>query len=92
MKLGADDYIVKPFQIGELTARVEALLKRYGKINKKLFFADVEIDMVSRTVKRSGDDKIGIDYDFWTQRKGFTKSTGRQLGNSFYMRINMQVC
>lgn len=73
MKLGADDYIVKPFQIGELTARVEALLKRYGKINKKLFFADVEIDMVSRTVKRSGDDKIGIDYDFLDSEERFYK-------------------
>lgn len=54
LKLGADDYIVKPFQIGELLARVEALLRRCGKKNKILSFADVEIDTVSRTVNKAG--------------------------------------
>ncbi len=54
LKLGADDYIVKPFQTGELIARVEALFRRYGKANSKLAFADVELDMASRTVNKGG--------------------------------------
>ena len=54
LKLGAEDYIVKPFQVGELTARVEAVLRRYGRANQKLTFADVEIDVISRTVTKAG--------------------------------------
>jgi len=55
LKLGADDYLVKPFQIGELLARVEAVLRRYGKSEKQLTFADVTINTDSRQVHKNGE-------------------------------------
>ena len=55
LRLGADDYIVKPFQIGELLARIEALLRRCGKTDRILFFENVEIDLESRTVRKAGE-------------------------------------
>lgn len=55
LKLGADDYIIKPFQVGELLARVEALFRRSGRAGRKFLFADVEIDMDSRTVIKNGE-------------------------------------
>ena len=54
LKLGADDYLVKPFQVGELLARVEAVLRRVGKSSKKLSLFGVEINMESRTVTKDG--------------------------------------
>ncbi|MDE6387718.1 MAG: response regulator transcription factor [Lachnospiraceae bacterium] len=56
LKLGADDYIVKPFQSGEVIARMEAVLRRYGKNRKRLSFADVEINLESRRAYQNGEE------------------------------------
>lgn len=52
IKMGADDYIVKPFDISEVLARVEMVLRRYGKGSTKLTFKDIVIDPNTREVKK----------------------------------------
>ena len=52
IKMGADDYIVKPFDISEVLARVEMVLRRYGKGSAKLTFKDNVIDPNTREVRK----------------------------------------
>jgi DNA-binding response OmpR family regulator len=53
---GAEDYIVKPFEVLELLVRIEKVLERTGKMRQKLEVGDLSIDLMERTVRRDGKE------------------------------------
>ena len=56
LDLGADDYVTKPFRVGELIARVKAFLRRRRAPATTVTFGDCEIDLVARRCRRGGVD------------------------------------
>lgn len=54
LKGGAEDYIVKPFEVLELLVRIEKVLEREGKLRQTVQVTDLEINFAERTVRRAG--------------------------------------
>lgn len=59
LKAGAEDYIVKPFEMLELLVRMEKILERRGKRIEKLKIKDIEVHIANRTV-RKGRETIDL--------------------------------
>lgn len=54
LRMGAEDYIVKPFEILELLARVDGVLRRHGKLDATISIGGLVINTLSMTVTRNG--------------------------------------
>ncbi len=79
LKIGADDYITKPFGAKELLARIEAVLRRYqSDISKsqKIVAPPFEMDLVKRTVKVKGKE-VNLSYREFEILKLLLSSPGR---------------
>jgi two-component system, OmpR family, response regulator len=79
LNAGADDYLVKPFDLAELSARVAAVARRYaGNPNPLVKFGALEIDLASRTVRRAGQP-VDLTAREWTLFEALVQRPGAIL-------------
>ena len=86
LRRGADDYLSKPFELPELLARIEAVLRRTGETSKaeRLENSGVTIDLVGRTVRRDGQ-KIDLPPREFALLELLIRNAGRPLAKSYLL-------
>ena len=65
LELGADDYIVKPFEVITLLVRIEKILERTGRLNKIYRYDDITVDTGNRIITKCGKtvDLMPMEFD-----------------------------
>lgn len=83
LELGADDYIVKPFNPDELGARIRAVLRRVlsQDVERVVRAGDVEIDLTRRLVKRSGEP-VALTRTEWLLLQHLAANAGKVMLNT----------
>ncbi|WP_025132447.1 response regulator transcription factor [Pseudomonas sp. PH1b] len=73
LNAGADDYLVKPFDLFELSARVAAVARRYsGNPNPQIRLGELHVDLSARTVQRGGSS-IDLTAREWAVFEAFVQ-------------------
>ena len=87
LRMGAEDYIVKPCEVIELLARVEVVLRRCQKTGEHITCGDLEIDLRSMQVHRNGE-AIDLTKTEWDLMLLFVRNRGAALyRDTIYERI-----
>ena len=81
LNAGADDYMAKPFALVELSARLRAILRRGAPRENVLRLADLEVDTVSRLVRRGGR-KIDLKPKEYALLEYLMRNAGRPVTKS----------
>ncbi|HLJ21525.1 MAG TPA: response regulator transcription factor [Stellaceae bacterium] len=86
LRAGGDDYLVKPFALAEMLARVDALARRSGTLVKEtvLRVADLEMDLLARRVKRGSADLDLLPREFQLLEY-FMRNEGRVISRAMLL-------
>ena len=84
LDLGADDYLVKPFALSELLARIRARLRSGDPTARKLTVGEIDIDLVARRV-RKGDHEVSLTSREFALLETFVRHKGQVLSQSQLM-------
>ncbi|MGJ5046216.1 response regulator [Bradyrhizobium oligotrophicum] len=82
LNAGADDYMIKPFDLSELTARLNAVARRYaGNPNPLIRIGDLQIDLAARSITRAGKN-IALTAREWVLLETFLQRPRQVLSKS----------
>jgi two-component system OmpR family response regulator len=82
LNAGADDYMVKPFDLSELSARLKAVARRYsGNPNPLIEIGDLAIDLAARRVTRAGKP-VALTAREWVLFEAFVQRPGQLMSKT----------